>query len=163
MIEERDGWLVVNVRDARWYESQAFGKVCSFEDPSQPFPETGVRLFLLEPGKPNCRYHRESAQEDLLVLSGQCRLLVNDQERLLEPWDYVHLPPGVSHVLVGTGQGPCAVLMIGHRPENHQLFYPASEVARRHGAEAPQPTADPRVAYSDVAPRVAIEAPEWPR
>lgn len=162
MLEQKDGWLVVNVRDARWYASEAFGKVCSFEDPNKPFPQTGVRLFLLEPGKPNCRYHRESAQEDLLVLSGRCRLLVNGEERLLEPWDYVHFPPGVSHVVVGEGDGPCAVLMIGHRPDSHELFYPESELARGYGAEAPEPTENPRVAYSDVAPRTETEPPEWP-
>ena len=80
----------------------------------------------------------------------------------MKAWDYVHCPPGVSHVFVGAGDGPCAILMIGHRPAGHELYYPESELARRYGAEAPQPTADPRVAYSDVAPRERIPAPDWP-
>ena len=162
MIEERDGWFVVNVRKARWYGSPAFGQVCVFEDPENRFPQTGVHLYVLEPGKPNCRYHRENAQEDFLVLSGECRLLVNGEERSLSAWDYVHCPPGVSHVFVGDGAGPCAILLIGHRPEQHELFYPESALARPYGAEAPEPTPDPRVAYSDIRHRGAVDPPPWP-
>ena len=163
MVEERDGWYVVNVKDARWSGNPAFGKACSFEKPNEPFPQIGIHIFVLEPGKPNCRYHRESAQEDLLVLSGRCRLLINGQERVLEPWDFVHFPPGATHVCVGEGDGSCAVLIVGHRePGGVGLFYPASELARRFGAEAPEPTADPKVAYSDVGRREPVEPPRWP-
>ena len=161
MIEEKGGWFVVNVKDAGWYGTEAFGKVCSFEDPDNRFPETGVRLYVLEPGKPNCRYHRESAQEDFLVLSGRCKLLVNGEEKPLRTWDFVHCPPNVTHVFVGAGDGPCALLAIGHRPEKVEIFYPESEMARRHNAEAPEPTPDPRVAYSDVQ-RWQPAEPTWP-
>ena len=84
------------------------------------------------------------------------------EERKLGPWDYAHFPAGVSHVLVGDGDGPCAVLLIGHRSKTKELFYPESELARRHGAEAPEPTPDPKIAYADAAPREAIDPPEWP-
>ena len=89
-------------------------------------------------------------------------LLVNGEERPLKAWDFVHCPPGVSHVFVGAGDGPCALLMIGHRPETQQLFYPKSELAARHGAETTEPTPDPKVAYSDVTPRKEVEPPAWP-
>ena len=163
MVEEREGWFVLNVKDAHWYGNPAFGKVCRFEKPEDPFPQIGFHVFVLEPGKPNCRYHRENAQEDLLVLSGRCRLLINGKERMLEAWDFVHFPPGSTHVCVGEGDSPCAVLIVGHRePGGVELFYPASELARRFGAEAPEPTAEPRVAYSDVGRREPVEAPAWP-
>jgi hypothetical protein len=70
----------------------------------------------------------------------------------------------VTHVLVGGDDGPSAGLAIGHRPGegNEQLFYPESELARRYNAEAPEPTSDPKVAYSDIKPREKIDAPEWP-
>ena len=42
------------------------------------------------------------------------------------------------------------------------VLLPASELARRFGAESPEPTADPDVAYSDVPRRRAVEAPDWP-
>lgn len=63
-----------------------------------------MRRAVLEPGRPNCRYHRENAQED----------------------------------------------------------YPESELARRYGAESPEPTPDERVAYSDISPWREIEPSEWP-
>jgi len=162
MVEEREGWFVVNVKNAGWYANAAFGRVCNFEDPKNRFPQTGVRIYVLEPGKSNCRYHRESAQEDFLVLSGECLLLVNGEEKRLEAWDYVHCPPGVTHVFVGAGDGPCAMLMIGHRPADLELFYPESELARRHGAETAMPTSEPRKAYSDCPRWEETEVPDWP-
>ena len=163
MIEERGGWFVKNVKDAEWVQSEAFGKVCGF-DTEDPFPQIGIHIFVLEPGKPNCRYHREEAQEDFLVLAGRCKLLVNGEERPLETWDFVHCPAGVTHVFVGEGDGPCALLAIGHRPGKgkEQLFYPASELAARYNAQAPEPTPDPRVAYSDVQQRAETDPPKWP-
>jgi len=163
MIEEQGGWFVVNVQDAHWFRNEAFGKTAMFEDREKAkFPQTGVRIHILDPGKPNCRYHRESAQEDFLVLSGRCRLLVNGEDRELGPWDFVHCPPGVSHVFVGEGNGPCVVLMIGHRPKDLEIYYPAHEPAARFNAEAPEPTSDPRVAYSDVTQWAPIDRPRWP-
>jgi len=147
MIEERDGWFVKNVKDATWLQHEAFGKVCRF-DIENPFPQVGVHIFLLEPGKPNCRYHREEAQEDFLVLAGRCRLLINGEERLLGQWDFFHCPPGVEHVFVGAGDGPCVVLMVGARSEDEQLLYPVSELAGRYGASAEVETPDPGVAYA---------------
>jgi len=163
MIEERGGWFVRNVRDATWEYSEVFGKVCQF-DKDDPFPQVGINIFVLEPGKPNCRYHRENAQEDFLVLAGSCKLLVNGEERSLRTWDFVHCPAGVSHVFVGGGEGPCALLAVGYRPgsDQEQLFYPASESARRFNAEAREPTTDPTVAYSDISPWVRIDPPKWP-
>ncbi len=162
MVEERGGWFVKNVKAANWFQSEAFGKVCRF-DTGDPFPQIGIHIFLLEPGKPNCRYHREEAQEDFLVLAGRCTLLINGEERDLGPWDFVHCPAGATHVFVGAGDGPCALLAIGHREKGEEpLFYPASDLARRYGAEAPEPTPDPKVAYSDVKQRVPVDPPEWP-
>jgi len=160
MVEEQGGWHVVNVKEARWSAHPLFGMRCNFE--KETFPQTGVGISVIEPGKPACRYHRENAQEDFLVLSGECLLLINGEEKRLKAWDFVHCPPGVSHVFVGAGDGPCAILMIGHRPARHELFYPESELARPHGAEAPEPTPDPRVAYADVPRREEIPAPAWP-
>ena len=162
MLEERGGWFVVNVRDARWARNDEFGSICRLEPAGDPFPQVGINIFVLEPGKPNCRYHREAAQEDLLVLSGRCRLIVNDEERMLETWDFVHFPGGVTHVCVGVDDDPCAILFIGHREDPEELFYPASALARRYNAEAPEPTADAEAAYADVRRREPVERPVWP-
>ena len=161
MLEEREGWFVVNVKDTQWRRNPAFGMGCNFEMDGR-FPETGINLRILEPGKPACKYHRENAQEDFLVLSGECLLLVNGEERRLCAWDFVHCPAGVTHVFIGAGNGPCAILMIGHRPAEEQLFYPENELAHRYGAQAPEPTTEVSVAYSDVPPTEPCDPPEWP-
>ena len=79
-----DGWFVVNVRDAQWLSSaggdkKPSGSECAFESGQAEFAQLGVRLHVLEPGEPNGLYHRESKQEVFLVLSGECRLLVEGQ------------------------------------------------------------------------------------
>ena len=162
MVEERGGWFVVNVGAARWRKNPAFGMGCDFEKVDRRIPQTGVRIVVVDPGKPVCRYHRESAQEDFLILSGECLLLINGEKRPLKTWDFVHCPPGATHVFVGAGAGPCTILMIGHRPADHRLFYPESALAREYGAESPEPTSEPRVAYSDVPPTEEIRPPKWP-
>lgn len=143
-----EGWFVVNVRDAEWWTSKTFGSGCAFESEEIHFPEFGINLAVLEPGEPNCLYHSESQQEAFLVLSGECRLLVDGAERLLQPWDFFHCPAGTQHVFVGAGDGPCVVLMAGARSEDEQLLYPASELAARYGASAEEETPDPRQAYA---------------
>lgn len=143
-----EGWFVVNVRDTEWMTSGAFGSGCMFESRENRFPQVGINISVLEPGKPNCLYHSESLQEAFLVLSGECRLLVNGEERLLGPWDFFHCPAGVEHVFVGAGDGPCVVLMVGARSEEEQLLYPVSELAARYGASAEVETPEPRIAYA---------------
>jgi len=48
---------------------------------------------------------------------------------------------------VGTGEGPCAILMVGHRSPDVGLCYPVSELAAKYGASVDQETTDPREAY----------------
>lgn len=143
-----DGWFVVNVRDAEWWVSKAFGSGCGFESREFPFAQLGINLSVVEPGQPVCLYHSESQQEAFLVLAGECRLLVDGEERILRPWDFFHCPPGVAHVFVGAGEGPCVVLMAGARSEDEKLLYPVSELAARYGASADEETPEPRQAYA---------------
>lgn len=105
-----------------------------FEGREASFPQFGINVSVLEPGKPNCLYHSEAAQEAFLVLSGECKLLVEGEERALKAWDFFHCPPGVEHVFVGAGDGPCVVLMVGARSKDERLLYPVSELAGRYDA-----------------------------
>jgi uncharacterized cupin superfamily protein len=143
-----DGWFVLNVRDARWVTTTTFGAGCDFESKEVSFSQLGINIAVLEPGEPNCLYHSESQQEDFLVLHGECRLLVEGEERPLRAWDLVHCPPGVEHVFVGAGDGPCAILMVGARTPDERVVYPVSELAARYGASAEAETPDPREAYA---------------
>jgi uncharacterized cupin superfamily protein len=150
-----DGWFVVNVRDAKWLTSEtattggrrSSGSECAFETPEFSFAQLGIRLHVLEPGEPNGLYHSESEQEAFLVLSGECRLLVEGQERVLRPWDFFHSPAGTEHIAVGAGDGPCVILMAGARSEDWRVRYPVSELAAQYGASAQEETSDPDRAY----------------
>lgn len=147
LVPEDDGWFVVNAREARWHRQPAFGTSCGFEG-DERFEQFGINIQVLDPGQPNCLYHRENLQEDFLVLSGECLLLVEGEERRLGPWDFVHCPPWTDHVFVGAGDGPCAILMVGARDPDEEVVYPVSELARRYGASAEKETPDPREAYA---------------
>jgi uncharacterized cupin superfamily protein len=143
-----EGWFVVNVRDAVWDTHDVFGSNCVFESPEAEFAELGVRVAVLEPGQPNGLYHREATQEDFLVLSGECTLLVEGEERRLRAWDFVHCPPDTEHIFVGAGEGPCVILMTGTRRPGRPIFYPVSELALRYGAGVETETPSPRDAYA---------------
>jgi uncharacterized cupin superfamily protein len=145
-----DGWFVVNVADARWETSEAFGASCLFDEAANEFAEVGFSLTVLAPGQPNGMYHRESAQEDFLVLSGECLLLIEEQERRLCAGDFVHCPPETDHIFIGAGDGPCVIFMTGARKPG--IVYPRSELALRHNAGVEVETPKPREAYAAFAP-----------
>jgi uncharacterized cupin superfamily protein len=81
------------------------------------------------------------------VLSGECTLLVESQERRLRQWDFFHSPAGTDHVFVGAGDVPCVIFMVGARPEHWNVRFPVSELAARYGASAEREVASPRDAY----------------
>lgn len=160
----KSGWYVMNLGQAEWAGNDAYGHWSSFEGQRGRFTEVGVNVTVVDPGQPACLYHRETTQEGYLVLEGECTLLIEDQERPLRQWDYVHLPPGAAHVLVGAGSGPAAVLMLGARPPEAAIQYPSSEVARRHGAGTDQTYETPEEAYGSI-PGLTRPSPRpfsWP-
>ena len=53
----------------------------------------------------NGLYHSESVQEDFLVLSGECLLLIEEEERHLKAWDFIHFAPGTRHTASAPGTG----------------------------------------------------------
>jgi uncharacterized cupin superfamily protein len=153
------GWFVVNVSEAAWLVNEAFGRGCIFEAdprvlraraelPVQRFPEVGLTLAVLEPGRPSGLYHAESSQEDFLVLVGECLVVIEDEERTLRAWDFVHCPPGTAHVFVGAGDVPCVILMVGGRTGERSLLYPRSDAALRHGAGVDAETRSAAEAYA---------------
>ena len=137
------GWFVLNLADALAVRNEEKGGATyPVESRENPFANFGLHLTVLWPGDPNALYHSEGVQEGFLVLSGECTLIVEEEERQLRQWDYFHCPAGTSHAFVGAGEGPCAILMIGGRPDE-PLRYPVSELAARSGASVSRETTNP--------------------
>jgi uncharacterized cupin superfamily protein len=148
-----EGWFVVNVSYGAWVTSPAFDSECVFEaGRGASFKDVGIAVAVLTPGRPNGLYHREMHnQEDFLVLSGECLLLIEDEERALKAWDFVHCPPGTDHIFVGAGDGPCVLFMVGARKERATV-YSRSELALRHDAGVEVETSSSEDAYAQYPP-----------
>ena len=103
----------------------------------------GVPAVRDQPDRPRAwperRLSRRVDQEAFLVLGGECRLLVEGEERRLRAWDFFHSPPWTAHAFVGAGDRPCVILMVGAHlgPEAR---YPVSELAARYGASVEKET-----------------------
>ena len=158
-----EGWFVLNLGDALTMRNdEKGGSFFPLEPREVRFADFGVNVHVVTPGEPNCLYHSEGAREAFLVLGGECTLIVEEEERPLRQWDFFHCPAGTRHVFVGAGDGPCAILMIGARPDDEQLLYPVSEVAAKHGASVAQETPNPDEAYADWPGKLVPARLPWP-
>jgi uncharacterized cupin superfamily protein len=164
LVPAGDGWFVLNARDARWLHAVGRSAVCDFEG-DRPFPQIGINLSILSPGQPMAIYHWEADQEDFLILGGEALLIIEGAERLLREWDLVHCPPGTEHVIVGAGDGPCAVLAVGARDRSigeDWGAYTVDTAALRHHAGVEQETTDPPTAYAGLPRRKPTTySPQW--
>jgi uncharacterized cupin superfamily protein len=159
LAPDGEGWFVVSAREARWRDTGPLGRYCNFEG-KRRFPHFGINLNVLEPGQPMSMYHRENGQEGFLVLSGECVLIVEGEERELRAWDFFHCPPQTEHVIVGAGDGPAVVLAVGARGRIRKGFvYPVSKPALKFGASVRKETSKPADAYAALPPsrRVSYE------
>jgi uncharacterized cupin superfamily protein len=152
LVAATDGWFAVNIRDAAWVMNEKFGAACIFEGDAAPFGQIGYTLAVLAPGQPNGMYHREDDQEDFLVLSGECLLIVEGEERRLRAWDFVHCPAGTEHIFVGAGDAPCVIFMAGARAHRPSAVYPRNEAAVRHGAGVEAETSKPYAPFPKWRP-----------
>jgi uncharacterized cupin superfamily protein len=157
-----DGWFILNLDAIAWETVEGGGTWCMFESPSAPSKSLGIGVHVLAPGEAPGFYHAESDQEGFLVLSGECLLVVEGEERRMGPWDYFHCPPGTAHITIGAGEEGCAILMVGARAPDHTTQYLAEPAALKHGAAVATATNQSREAYKDRPPIVAAPSP-WPR
>jgi uncharacterized cupin superfamily protein len=147
LVADGDGWFVINATESRWRDAGRFGCYCDFEG-KRRFRQLGINVSVLEPGQAIGLYHRERAQEDFLVLAGECVLLVEGEERPLRAWDFVHCPGGTNHMIVGAGAGPSVVLAVGTRGGRKGLVYPVDPLALAHGVGVERETTKPQEAYA---------------
>ena len=156
LVAQGEGWFVANAREARWYHTDGRPALCDLEG-DQSFSQLGINLNVLEPGMPLCRYHWEADQENFLVLAGEALLIVEEEERPLKQWDFVHCPARTKHVLVGAGSGPCVILAVGARIDSVDNpdwgGYTVSEAAARYGASVETETSLPEKAYAPLPKR----------
>jgi uncharacterized cupin superfamily protein len=151
LVVDGEGWFVLNARESRWRSEGPLGRYCTFEG-KRRFPQLGVNISVLEPGEAMGRYHRENAQEGFLVVSGECLLIVEEQERTLVAWDYFHCPGGTDHIIIGAGHGPAVVVAVGARGRGigGGTVYVVSELAVRHGAGVERETTSNSEAYAEI-------------
>jgi len=81
------------------------------------------------------------------------------EERRLRAWDFFHSPPWTEHALVGAGDEPCVVLMVGAHL-SPEVRYPVSELAARYDASVDEETSDPEKVYA-TAERFRRERPAY--
>ena len=155
-----EGWFVLNVRDARWFDGHELGGLyATFEGENARFAQLGFGIGISKPGVANALYHAEDAQEDFLVLAGECLLLIEGEERRLKAWDFVHLPPWTEHIFVGLDE-PCLVLAVGARRPGRGVRFPVSDLALKHNAGVREETSDPREAYTGYSEPTPIACPQ---
>jgi quercetin dioxygenase-like cupin family protein len=150
LIPQGEGWFVLNARDASWIRSEERGQDTDFEG-GQEWVQLGLRIQVLMRGQRGM-YHGERGQEDFLVVSGECLLVIEGQERRLKAWDFVHCPPWTKHTFVGASDEPCAIVMVGSRAGGFEVVYAVSEVAAKHDASVLEETSTPDEAYARWGP-----------
>jgi uncharacterized cupin superfamily protein len=156
LVPASPGWFVMNARDARWFHRPGRGDSLpltgadEFEAETY-FPMLGMSIQVLAPGEPNSTYHWETEQEDFLVLAGEAVLIVEDEERPLRQWDFVHCPPETRHAFAGAGDHGCVLLAASSRrfqADGPWGAYCPGEAAARHNAASPEHTQDGELAYA---------------
>jgi uncharacterized cupin superfamily protein len=147
VVPEGEGWFRLNARDVSWIRSEERGQDTDFEG-RQEWTGLGFRVHVLMPRQRNGMYHGERGQEAFLVVSGECVLVIEGEERRLRAWDFVHCPPWTQHVFVGAGDGPCIIVMAGSRVGGFEVLYPVNEVAARYDASVDPETSKPAEAYA---------------
>lgn len=157
-----NGWFILNVRELPWFTCEGHGTWCGFESLNAPSTMLGIGIHVLSPGEAPGFYHDESDQEGFLVLSGECVVVVEGEERRMGPWDYFHCPPWTKHITVGAGAEPCAILMVGTRSPHHRIRYHVEPAAARHGFSVAAYTDDAATAYRDRPPIVPAAGPAYP-
>jgi uncharacterized cupin superfamily protein len=158
-VPQGAGWFVVNAAAATWEHDRLRSRLRFGGEGPAHFDEVGVAMYWLEPGQAMSLYHHEAGQEDFLVLRGEPLLIVEEVERRLRTWDFVHCPPRTPHAIVNPGDEPALIFALGARHEKGSARYPRSAVARAHGVEGAGSSDRAEGAYADLEPSRPGPAP----
>lgn len=159
-------WFTASLNEAQAMKHPVLGMGYLFGEafPREKFRDFGINVRVVDPGQPTALYHSEDAEEAFLVLAGECVAVVDDEEVPLKQWEFLFCPPGTAHVLIGAGDGPATILMVGGRKEKLSIHYPVSEVAARHGVSVDHETDDFEDAWSQrgLKPEFDLAPLPWP-
>jgi hypothetical protein len=97
--------FIVNVADAQATARPARAIAIDFESADTPWPDTGVNIMIMQPRPAELPLPPRAGPRGLLVLHGECRAIVDSEERPMRQWDLLHCPAGIDHVFVGAGDG----------------------------------------------------------
>jgi uncharacterized cupin superfamily protein len=152
-------WFIANATEAPWSATPGWGRSVAFEPQGTRFRDFGLNIHVLEPGERSTMYHGEDGQEDFLVLSGSCTLVIEGEVRTLRAWDFLHCPAWTRHAFANEGDEPCALLMVGARRDGADVpcEYPVEAEAQRRGAGVDTYTTESDAAYAGT-PEDVVEA-----
>ena len=160
-VVEGEGWFVLNAREVTYEAMPGRGAWSLFESGGS-FEHYGFGIHVLMPGETPGYYHAESAQEDFLVLSGECIAVVEGEERRLRPWDLPALPARDQPHHDRRGRWAVRDPHGRRALSGRRVHYPVDEVAARHGASVAEPADESRDAYAgEDRTRSRVRAP-WP-
>ena len=129
-----EGWFVVNVRDGRWMTNAVLGDAFILEGDEVGFDQVGYTIGILQPGQSGGRYHRESEQEDFLVLAGRVPAHHRRGGTPAEAVGLRALPGRHQSLFVGAGDSPCVLFATGHaygKPRGRLSTLGARDPSRR--------------------------------
>lgn len=107
-------------------EGRAFalmGSTLTFKD--EPQDNGGAMLAFEHRCPPGLGVppHSERNHESFYVLEGTLEVEIAGERRRLEPGDFLHIPPGMTHSLHNPGPGPMRVLTVVSPGEGHVRFF----------------------------------------
>jgi uncharacterized cupin superfamily protein len=94
-----------------------------------PMDDLGATLYVLPPGNANAPYHwHHNVEEALLVLVGRPTLRTPEEERQLEPGDFVSFPRGAAgaHKVRNETADAVRYLIFSTKPSSDIVEYPDS-------------------------------------
>ena len=143
-------WFVLNATETTWKAAPGWGRFTKFEPEGTRFADFGINIHVIAPGERSTMYHGEDGQEDFLVLSGACTVVIEGEVLALKAWDFLHCPAWTRHTFANTGDEPCAMLMVGARRDGVEpdCEYPVDPKAQRLGAGVNTYTTVPDEAYA---------------
>ncbi|RLG06746.1 MAG: hypothetical protein DRN65_04720 [Thaumarchaeota archaeon] len=66
-------------------------------------PNFAMRLFEIEPGG-RTPLHDHPWEHEVFILDGKCKLVLGDEEKILEAGYAIYIPPNLRHSFINTGE-----------------------------------------------------------